>query len=316
MTTERRFLIHFAVLFGFCIPVGSSARATELKWTFKAGESHRYRMETKTVSEVTLPGQTVKTTMLQTTETTWRVHSVDAKGNAEIALRFDRFLFRADTPQGRVDFDTNSSNEPSGLVGATLVPSYRALAGSTFHYTMTPTGNVDSILIPADVLKKLREAVETTADSPKFSEDSYKDLVRDQVLSFPGKELKRGDSWTRQTRAFAPTGVHIHDKTYTYEGPDTASNAEMIRLGVKVEVRSNPGADPILGVHIDEQEDKALYTFDNKNGHLIKSSRDQVSQVTYTLKAGRNQGKTYRERKTVNSSLKLIESKSGTVAAK
>ena len=301
----------------FLLTTAAPALAVDLKWSFKPGESQRYRLETKTISEVSFPKH-VTTTMLLATETTWSVRSIDDKGDAEIALRFDRFQFRADTPRGRIEYDTDAdldaSKAPSGLLGATLVPTYKALAGSTFLYTMTPLGDVRDIRIPAEVVTKLRDAVETSAGSPRFSEEAYKDLVRDQILIFPGKDLKRGDTWGRQSKVPSPTGLHIHEKTYTYSGPDDSSRLETIRLSVFVGLQPAPNSS--LDVKIDAQEDNATYLFDNQDGHLVQSTRGQAFNVIYTLKAGPRAGQAYSEKKTVASSLKRIAAKTGPVASK
>ncbi len=313
----NRLGVGVSAVLALVLTTATPALAVDLKWSFKTGESQRYRLETKTISEVSFPKH-VTTTMLLTTETTWSVGSIDDNGDAEIALRFDRFQFRADTPKGRIDYDTaadlDASKEPAGLLSATLVPTYKALAGSTFLYTMTPLGDVRDIRIPSEVITKLKEAVETSADSPRFSEEAYKYLVRDQILIFPGKDLKRGDTWGRQTKVPSPTGLHVHEKTYTYGGPDESSAHETIRL--KVFVGLQPAPNSSLDIKIDAQEDNATYLFDNQDGHLVQSTRGQTFKVIYTLKAGPRRGQSYNEKKTVASSLKRIEAKTGSVASK
>ena len=305
-----------AIVAAFAIVLSATAPAlaTDLKWTFKAGKSHRYRLETKTTTELKLPGQTIKTTMLQATETSWNVRSVDEKGDAEIALKFERFQIQADTPQGRIAYDSLAEKPPGGLLGATIGPTYKALAGSTFVYNMTPQGEVRDIRIPGDVVARLKEAVETSGDAPRFSEEGYKELVRDQNLQFPARDLKQGDCWTRQTRIGSPTGVHLHEKTYTYAGLDEKTHAETIRMSVQVKLE--PTSNPALDVKIDGQQDNATYLFDNQDGHLLESCRAQTSKVIYTLKAGPRGGQAYTENKTVESSLKLVETRTGTVASK
>ena len=163
-----------ALAFLLTFTTASPALAVDLKWSFKPGESQRYRLETKTISEVWFPKH-VTTTMLLTTETTWSVRSIDNKGDAEIALRFDRFQFRADTPRGRIDYDTaadtdtDASKEPAGLLSATLVPTYKALAGSSFLYTMTPLGDVLAARRPYP-RRGHRQAQDCCRDLSRFSQ--------------------------------------------------------------------------------------------------------------------------------------------------
>lgn len=242
----------------------ASAAAPTLRWKFAAGEALHYQMDQKAVTELKANGQSSKTSVTQTLDTTWNVQKVDAAGVAEMVMSIDRMQTKIESPFGAVEYDSKSPKPLEGPIAAGVVPVYKALVGAKFKYKISPNGELSDIVVPEGLMKSLREAG-PTANSGMFSEDGLKNMIRESGLLIPDSLDK---PWTKQKKIPAPpVGTQIEDSTYKYEGKENDDD----KIGVEVKVALEPAADSKFDAKINAQEGKGSFYFDAKVNRVVRS---------------------------------------------
>jgi Family of unknown function (DUF6263) len=291
--------------------VGNGAWAETLRWKFTPGTTLHYRMEQKNVTEVKAPGHDIKTTVTQVTETTWKVRSVDKDGKAAMEQTIDRIRMKIESPLAKpVEYDTARDVKPSGLVAATLIPTLKAIVGGTFHYNMTPRGEVSDLQLPDGLLQTLRDASPNGEGSSMFSEESLKSLILDVSLVLPENDLVKGASWSRRSKLAAALGTEVRDKTYTYEGRDDSANTEKIGVSVIVGLETPPNSS--VSVEVRDQKDKGAYHFDNSAGRVTAATRSQTIRVVYSVISPQTRTlQEVNETRESSSAMTLVEARTG-----
>ena len=254
------------LLLAAALTAGAPARgaAPTLKWKFSAGEALHYQMDQKAVTELKANGQSSKTTVTQTLDTTWHVQTVDASGAAEMVLSIDRMQTKIESPFGPVEYDSKSTKQPEGAIAAGVIPVYKTLIGAKFKYKISPNGELSDIQVPEGLMKSLREAG-PTANAGMFSEDGLKNMIRESSLLIPETLDK---PWTRQKKIPAPPiGAQTEDWTFKYEGKENDED----KIGVEVKVGLEPAADSKFDAKISSQEGKGNFYFDAKVNRVVRS---------------------------------------------
>lgn len=280
ITARARWVFGAAVVFALGgHPV--SADVPSLKWKFTPGETLHYRMEQKTVTELKSNGQNIKTTVNQITDTTWVVKSVDDAGKAQMTQTIDRLQTKIESPFALFEYDSKADKAPEGAIAAGVVPTLKALAGSTFEYAMSPQGEPTDVKVPDGLIKALKEAGPTAGGVGMFSEDGLKNMIHESSLILPTKDLDK--PWVRQTKIPSPPiGTMVVDKTYKLDGP--AEGAEKISLRMKVSL--DPEAKSEIQIKIGEQSGEGSFFFDNKAGRVVKSTVSQKIKMLFTVPGG------------------------------
>jgi len=234
-------------------------------------------MDQKTVTEVKAGGQTIKTTVTQTIETTWAVKSVDDAGAAEMTQTIDRVHTKIESPFGAIEYDSNSGKEPEGPIAATIVPTLKVLVGAVFRYKMSPQGELSDIRVPEGLVKSLKESSGPAAQNVgMFSEEGLKNMIHESSLVLPSGPLDK--PWTRQAKIPSPPiGTLTLAKNYKYEGTDEG----LEKIGLSVNVSLEP--DPKFAPKLSEQEGKGTFLFDNKAGRVARSTVSEKVVMTFSV---------------------------------
>jgi hypothetical protein len=255
-------------------PAASADAAEALRWKFRAGETLRFAIETKSNMTAKAMGIERKTTQTQTVETSWKVRSVDASGGAEINYRMDRIRLRVEMPPLMpLDYDSaNDKGDPPGFEA--IARSVRAQVGAELTFKMKPNGEITDIQLPEGTLKKLREATPPGGPEGEISEKTIKEavLLQSSPPSFPEGPMEAGKSWSpKPTRMPLPFATLVLDKTFTYQGPDPQSPALLL-----VAVETTAKVEPIEGVDVKatirKQDGKGTMTFDAQAGRIARTN--------------------------------------------
>lgn len=256
------------------------AEAPSLKWKFTKGDSFRYQMDQKTVTEIKANGQNIKTTVTQTVDTTWNVKGVEADGSAAMSQVIDRIKTRIESPFGAYEYDSKEEKPAEGPIAASLVPMLKALVGATFQYKISPRGELTDVQVPASLVEAMKQAGGAGA-AGMFSEDGLKNMINESSLIIPDDISK---PWTRQAKLPSPPiGTLILDKTYKYEG--TEGNDE--KIGLEVKVNLEPEANSKIESKFGAREGKGTFLFDNKAGRVVRS--DVTEKVELNISFMNNQ---------------------------
>ena len=259
------------------LAAGSGARAQDagLKWQFHPGESLHYRMDQKNTTEIKFSGQDITTSVDQTIDTTWAVKKLNDDGSADFTQTIDRIKSSVKSPLLSVVIDSDQKDAQAGPA-ASMLPVLKALVKQEFKFRMSPQGELSDVEIPADLVRKLKEAGQTAggAASP-FSEEGLKMMIQQSSLLLPAS----GKPLTRQSKSPLPFGTIVTDKTYTDGGE--AEGMHKVTLGLKVKLEPNP--ENKAEVKIGSHDGGGVFFFDTKNGRVdhseIKEHTEMVSKI-------------------------------------
>jgi Family of unknown function (DUF6263) len=254
-------------------PVIGAGAAETLRWKFQAGETLRFSIETKSSMTAKVMGTDRKSNQTQTVETSWKVKSVDASGQAEITLRMDRIRLKVEMPPLMpLDFDSNTTKgDQPGFEGITR--HLNAQVGAEFTFKMKPNGEITDIKLSDETLKRLREAAPPGAPEGEVSENAIKDtLLQSSPPSFPDGPIEPGKSWSpKPTRLPLPTANLVMEKTFTYQGPDPKSpNLMLVNIDTSAKIEPVDGVD--IKLTVKKQGGKGTLVFDGQAGR-VKSVR-------------------------------------------
>ncbi len=262
---------------GLLGPCGGAIAQQHLRWDLKPGETLRYSIDQKMILETRGQGVERRSDRTNTLEFTWKVLSVAPGGEAEISHRTERIRMKAEEPPFMpFEFDSSGSKEAQPGFEA-LARALKAEVGAEFVFKMKPNGEITDIKVPEATLKRLREAAPEGAEKSEISGTALKDtLIQASPPSFPESPLKLGETWTTRPARMPvslpgpnpPLATLILDRTFHYQGPDSASPAiSFVRVDTRAKVEPIEGID--VKVTIRKQEGSGSMTVDTQAGRVV-----------------------------------------------
>jgi hypothetical protein len=262
---------------------GTPVQAAKLRWKFNAGETLHYQLDQKTTTVMKPGGMEIKTLVTQTIDSTWVVKSVAADGSALLTMTFDRIRNKVDSSLAKFEYDSadKDKKDPEGPAATMMVRTLKALVGAEFKFKLSPLGDVSDIEVPKSLLDAMKSANPNSGDATMFTEDGWKNMVKESSLVFPPDDLAVGKGWSAKGTAPLWPGASLGlDKTYTYQGP--GAKAEKIKLDVKMTL--NAPANPNLEVKLVNPEGTGTFLFDTQRGRMV--SADVTQKIALQIKAG------------------------------
>ncbi len=128
--------------------VSAPARAqgtVDLRPKFEVGDQTRYTMELEAAMSVGTTGEqgAMRQTLKQEIGFTLKVKDARPEADATVDLVFDRYKLAAESPMGKMEFD---SAQPADKDGANpLAAALRPIVGSTLTMTVAPDGTIKQI---------------------------------------------------------------------------------------------------------------------------------------------------------------------------
>ena len=308
--SHRSLLVVPAVL--AALALGSThAHAAKLRWKFHEGETLHYQMDLKTVSTAKAEGQESKSTLTQTVNSAWVVHSVAADGSAEMSQTIERLRLKIETPFAKFDFDSAEKKDAAAekkdsesQIAAQFMPILKAQVGAEFKYKINTQGELSDIRVPKALLAVLNPAGGAGGGgSGMFSEEGLKDMIRESSLTFPAGDLAPGQSWKNTAKVAQGPAVTIGvEKTYTYRGHKP--EGEEVGLDVKVtpQVTANAGVE----IKITAQEGKGTFLFDAEKGRVVRSTVAKKLEAVVT-----RMGMSFTQSSDESNTMTLVEGKAG-----
>jgi hypothetical protein len=208
------------------------AKPVKLEWKFEKDKTFYQTLTTEATQTVKLSGRDVSRKNKQTYFLSWTPTKQEDK-YWFLKMKVEGLRLDIDGGDDKVTYDsTRDDNPPSPLSNF-----FKELSRAEFTVKLNSemqTTNVEG----AD---KLIEALGKASPQMKlmvtefFSPGAVRQLADAAFPALPGKEVKKGDTWTRQNSLMVgPLGTYEAKYTYTAEGPDKDANVE--KIGVKVEL--------------------------------------------------------------------------------
>ncbi len=282
----------------------TAAAQTTLRYQFKEGDKLTYTIDQKMKMTMNVLGNNVDINMNQISDMTWSIKSVDSKGNAQIAIKFGRNKMTMDGPTGKVQVDSESTEEPDDPVGQVLYKVIKGLAGLEVTGTISPTGEYSDIKVPEKAVKELQNLPAGEMFGDMFSSDGIKRMMSQSGLVMPKEPVEKGKSWKNKTENKMPFGKMTAEIDYTYAGAidKDGRTLQKITLKPKATIEPNPNAQFTMKLKALEGSGTAL--FDNAAGRLLEVTNQQTMDMEIEI-----MGMTINQRIAQTTTMRLADKK-------
>lgn len=178
------------------------AKKVTLRYILSPGE--KYTIETTTLSEIAQDvmgdQQTMTSKMVYAYD--FEVKQVTDQGDFRVAGKLTRIAVESDNPFGKMEFDTDSGQDPPEWA-ADLLWSLN----EPFEFTISPVGKVSDLIVSDQLKAKFEEVTESGSMQNQLmsgmnnslqSESGWLQMVQNLFLQFPEKPIRKGKSWERE----------------------------------------------------------------------------------------------------------------------
>ncbi|MFO0946329.1 MAG: DUF6263 family protein [Planctomycetota bacterium] len=271
-----------ALLSCFATVAPADAQAP-LTWKFTPGESLYYSVVQDRHLSTIVDGNTTEETMVRTTDFTLVVDSILPNGSARVRQTVDRIRLKAASPRGKVDFDSNSTDNQAANI-TILDPTLGRMVGTAFQFTLSPLGKITDVEATEATKNRFRDLPNAEAIlDPK----ALKAIIP-VVLLFPEKPPEMGGTWTEKIETSdAILGKRSILLTYKLEGIVERDGRALQQIAVDQSVTLTPKVNPLVKVSLKDARSQGTALFDNQAGRLVEREvkEDLVLEISG---AGRN----------------------------
>jgi hypothetical protein len=275
---------------------------TTLKYQFRKGDTLHYVQTVAQKGSSKGGGMDFSGGQKQTIETTWRVDSVDDKGNARIALKVDRAKLAAESAKESREVSSDATDEPADKVGKSMYTLARVLAKMEGTFTVSPRGEVDKVNVPESVAKAM-QAVPGADKLPESSpEDNLTTTLTESLFVLPANAIAKGTTWKNPVKGRSPFGKLTGEVQFSYEGGVQRDGRRLEKFLVKpkLKIETDPAGDVVFTVKL--YESSGVVYFDNAAGRLV--------ELTNTLRIevdAEAMGKKFSQKTETTSSFKMVK---------
>lgn len=263
------------VLLALCAAPQAGLAQDELRWKFQSGETLNYVVQQKMQTEMNVGGQKINTTMQQTMDMSWKVSSVAPSGDAAVAQTVDRVQMKMEGgPFGTLQFDTQSTEAPSNQIVKAMADVFRKIVGQEFRVTMKPTGQVQDVQVPPELLKSITSGA---AAANPLNEETLKQMMEQSSVMLPATRVQKGQTWESTQQVELPFGQMKVSSKMTFEGTDASTGIATIAMQPTVSVSPKEGAP--IQVTLTKSDGTGKVLFDTARGRIVRSDLNLTLQM-------------------------------------
>jgi hypothetical protein len=184
-------------------------------------------MTTDTKQTMKVMGMDINQNQAQTFIFSWTPKDTDKEGKTTILQKIEAVKMDIEIGGNKISYDSTRDTS----TGNPLAEFFKALVGSEFRLTVGPDYKVTKIEGREEFVKKLINANQQMEPLLKqiLSEEALRDMADPAFAAIPGKPVKKGDTWTKDTTLnMGPIGSYKTTHKYTYEGKE--GNLDKIRV--------------------------------------------------------------------------------------
>ncbi len=200
-----------------------------LKWKFEKDKSFFQKMTTETKQTMKIASADFNQTQKQTFYFQWTPTKVEDK-SVVLTQKIIGVQMDIDIGGQKITFDSTKPKQPNN----NLNDFFSALKDSEFTITLNTekmeVTKVDGRQAFIDKLVKTNPQMKPLLEQI-LSEQAMKEMAEPAFAVVPGKEVKKGDTWKRESKLdMGPIGKFENSYTYTYEGPVEKDKQEKIKI--------------------------------------------------------------------------------------
>ena len=271
----NRRLILLSILSVFVSTQFASAQ-DELRWKFRSQETIRYNVQQTMKTAMKIGDNAINQTMNQTMDMSWNIQSVAAGGDAVMAQVVDRIQMNMEGgPAGKVQFDTNSDQKSENPIVNSMGEVFRKIVNQKFIVTMKPTGEIDNVQVPEELLAAVRQSAAGATGA--LDEATLKQMMKQSAVILPSQPVVPQNSWNSQQSVQLPFGTMNIKSQMTFREKDAAGNA-VIDIAPEITVTPKEGAP--IKMTLNSSSGRGQVTFNIAQGRVARSQLDLTLAMT------------------------------------
>jgi hypothetical protein len=240
----KRYVAALLVVAGLGVSV--RAQDVDLKWKFEKGKTFYQELTTDTKQKMTVMGMEIPQNQKQTFYFSWT--PVEEKdGNWIIKQKI--IGLKMDIQVGTTPISYDSTKDATAA--NPLSDFFKNLVGAEFTLTIDKNMKVTKVEGRDEFLKKLSGTNQQMEPLLKqiLSDDALKQMADPAFAIVPGKPVKKGETWTRNSKlTMGPIGTYDTTYKYTFDGTDPKDkNLAVIKIATDLKY-SPPAAGAATGL--------------------------------------------------------------------
>src|SRR5262249_40592935 len=179
-----------------------------------------------------------------------------------------------------VEYDSKEDKEPEGPLAKSIIPAYRAVAGSKIDVSMDSQGRISDLKLPQKLIDAAKNLPPGAAPpGGMLSQDGLKQIMDLSGLLLPKEPVRKGSTWNQKLEMKSPGGNLAVEKINTYQGSAKRDGKDLERIALKMTFTIDSEI-----VKIKSQEAEGSAYFDNAAGRIVESVMTQNQEMEANIK--------------------------------
>lgn len=246
--------------------IGSANAAERLEWKLSSGDALKYAIQNEMVMTANVAGFDNTSRIIQTMHMDWDVQTLTANRNYILSQVIKRIRVEmAPNAETSIVFDSGSPETPDDAMAKSLANVFRKLVNRKFMITMAPTGTIEDVEIPGDLLETLKAAA---AGSPAaLDEKQLKQILSQTAVILPENAVNKGDQWQSEQNIDFGFATMRMDARMTYQGLDKNG---MAVIGYTPDVTLKPKENSPMKITLKDSQGAGRILFDPERGRVVR----------------------------------------------
>jgi hypothetical protein len=288
----RRWYAALLVLVSVAVPV--YAQAVNLEWKFEKGKKFYQKITTTTKQDMTISNQKITQTQTQTFYFSWEPKEYDKKAKTwTVTQKIEGVELSIEIGGQKIVYD---STKDAGQANP-LSDFFKQLVDSEFTMTigddMKIKGKIEGKDTFINKLIKNNQQMEPLLKEI-LNDEAFKQMADPTFASLPGKPVKKGDKWTRESDLnMGPIGKYHITNTYTYQGEKDKKHRITVESKLTYTAPDNKAGQGNLpfkiepdSTKLDSKKSSGEILFDLKTGRVTKSTMNMDIEGTLNINIG------------------------------
>ncbi len=259
-----------------CSRLNTTSAQEQLRWKFRSGDHLEYTVVQNMNTSMKFGEQEVKSKFNQTIEMSWDIQSVAASGDTVLNQIFNRVrLQMVGGPAGEIEFDTATKEIPTNPIVKQLGTVFGNIVGQKFQVTMKPTGQVDNVNVPEQLLAAVRQS--EAGKQGALTESMLKDMMKQSAVMLPAQPVGPGSRWKSEQEVQMPFGTMTIVSSMNFVQKDANGNA-VIDFVPTVNITPRDGVQTRMS--LDESNGRGRIIFDIARGRVVQTQLDLTLKMT------------------------------------
>ena len=206
-------LLTAATLFEGC-KGGMSGDTVNLKMNLTPGSKYAYAMDTKMNIAQSMMGQEMKTSQHMTMEFSYDVAPADGN-DRKLTVNYDHIAMKMESPMGSMEYDSKEGGKKDSMLA-----SVGGMLNKPFTMIVAENGDIkkieglDAIINGMQGVGSPQEEAIRKQLASSFNDTAMRKMMEQSFNIYPGKEVKVGDTWNKQTSTNMSVMTMKLDNTY------------------------------------------------------------------------------------------------------